>query len=111
LGFFQRRERRDNEIAELSFHGGETRVVCFVSLRGVARWNRAGAMHAASKAQENLLCDLIISAFSALNVVAEAAPAVLAANVDGGSNDFFCEAGAGFLGHGVEHDGDRLVRG
>jgi hypothetical protein len=96
LGFFQRRERRDNEIAELSFHDGEAEVVCFVPLHGVARWNRAGAMHTAPKAQEALLCDLIISAFSALNAVAETAPAVLAANVDGDAGDFFCEAGAGF---------------
>jgi hypothetical protein len=35
-----------------------------------------------------LLCDLIISAFSALQAVAEAPPAVLAVDVDGDADEF-----------------------
>jgi hypothetical protein len=41
------------------------------------RWRQGGGTRAAPKAQESLLCDLIISAFSALQAVAEPAPAVL----------------------------------
>jgi hypothetical protein len=56
-----------------------------------------GATRAPPKAQEHLLCDLIISAFSALHAVAEAASAVLAVDVDGDADDFL-DDGSGFLG-------------
>jgi hypothetical protein len=53
-----------------------------------------GATRAAPKAQEHLLCDLIISAFSALRAVAEAARGVLAVEVDGDADDYFFDDGS-----------------
>jgi hypothetical protein len=70
-----------------------------------------GPARAAPKAQELLLCDLIISAFSALEAVAEAAPALLVVDVDSDADDFFVDDGTGFSGHGVEYVEDWLIRG
>jgi hypothetical protein len=90
-------------IADISLPAVEAGRLFFAPLRGLAR-SGAGA-------PEILLCDLIISAFSALEAVAEVPPALLAVDVDADADDFFFDDGSRVLGSWGGVCRDWLIRG